>query len=334
MEIIQAFKTPALQVSETAPLWRYMKLTTFFSLLHGTVFIPSLRTLRNNDPKEGLIPWEFPIAEPNAFVVANDALLEPAASWLDEKVKIARELDPGDFRIDSSLWGVTSSRLEIWHRELAKRRAIWCWHKSEHESMAMWNIYAHQGVAIRTDLASIRRSLGLSEDWQALVGVLAYKTPHWYNRDDFEPAEETAMCLKRPFMFKSIDYRHEEEVRLILKLDSRFGAGVPRVPVDPTLLIKEVRVSPFIGDHEQWVLVNILQKVVDGASILVEPSDGLRRDCDRSDAGEKFMDNMVAPCRVLHNSIRSVLKHSKLNDSLSTLPFTEETDIPDLLNSL
>jgi len=333
MQIKQAFNSETLKVAESDRLWRYMKLTTFFFLLRGWVFIPSLKKLRDGEPKEGLVPWASPMADDISLGIADDPLWQGAGSWLDEKVKETRERHPDDFRVNGPFCGEHKARLEVWYRELEKRRMAWCWHRSEHESMALWNMYAHQGVAIRSDLAAIRRALGLGEDWQALIGVLDYKRPDCSDWNYFERNNGMIMCLSRPFMFKSVDYRHEEEVRLILKLDSHEENGL-RVTVDPTALLKEVVISPYIIREEQSVLVKMLEKAFEGTSVEIRQSMGRSRDCYTSGSGETYFTELLKPPVVLQGAVVSAVKPEAPGTLLHPLPFVEEKDIPDLLKRL
>jgi hypothetical protein len=333
MQIIQAFNSDALKVAESDRLWRYMKLTTFFFLLRGWVFIPSLRRLRDAEPKEGLVPWESPMADDISLGVADDALWWGARSWVDEKVGETRKRHPHDFRVNGPLCNEQRARLEVWYRELEKRRMAWCWHKSEHESMALWNMYAHQGVAIGSDLAAIRRGLGLGEDWQALIGLLDYKRPDWSDWNYLERNNDVIMGLSRPFMFKSIDYRHEEEVRLVLKLDSHEENGL-RITADPTSLLKEVVISPYIIPAEQSVLVETLEKVFEGTSVEIRQSMGRSRGCYTSALGERYLTELLKPPVGLQDSVVSTVRSGVPAGVLHPLPFAEEKDIPDLLKKL
>jgi hypothetical protein len=54
----------------------------------------------------------------------------------------------------------------LYIRELAKRRAVWCWFESETESAGMWSIYGHKGVAVRTTLGDLQQALPADRDFQ------------------------------------------------------------------------------------------------------------------------------------------------------------------------
>ncbi len=52
--ITQISDDPKLRVDESASLWRYVKLSTLFLNLSGTVYVPTIAQLQKSDPKEGL----------------------------------------------------------------------------------------------------------------------------------------------------------------------------------------------------------------------------------------------------------------------------------------
>src|SRR5437667_2672037 len=135
MKVLQAFDSE-LKLRNSDPLWRYMKLSTFLWLLRGEVFIPSLRKLGGGDPREGLLPWVSASSNDICLRIDHDNLLANEEAWLDQKAEQGLRDDPSDFRLDAK-WGKGRARLEVWFRELQKRRAAWCWHQSEDESMAL-----------------------------------------------------------------------------------------------------------------------------------------------------------------------------------------------------
>ena len=69
------FLPTELEHQSSLSLWRYMKLSTFFLLLEGTAFFPSVGTLQSGDPLEGD--------------------LQPEAEWLIDKLD---DLSDGDFK--------------------------------------------------------------------------------------------------------------------------------------------------------------------------------------------------------------------------------------------
>jgi hypothetical protein len=54
--------------------------------------------------------------------------------------------------------GNIQRRFEVWLRELAVRRCIWCWYGDSEESMGLWNSYGPRGVAVVSSVGRIRKA--------------------------------------------------------------------------------------------------------------------------------------------------------------------------------
>ena len=132
-----------------------------------------------------------------------------------------------------------------------------CWHESEYESAAMWDLYARtsDGIAIRTDGKSLRESLYGSEEAQHIylgrVKYIDYDT----HRDEWNDS-------LIPFMHKRKHFEHEREVRAVIqKFPSNDGVTQDLsediceigeyYEVDISILIDEVVVTPYAQD---WFL--------------------------------------------------------------------------------
>jgi|CZKQ01.1.fsa_nt_gi hypothetical protein len=63
MKITQVSQETGIYVDPAISLWRYIKLSTLFLNLAGTIYIPVIKELKKSDPKEGLsaVPpvWVF-----------------------------------------------------------------------------------------------------------------------------------------------------------------------------------------------------------------------------------------------------------------------------------
>jgi hypothetical protein len=53
-KITQISTDSKLRIDESDWLWRYVKLSTLFLNLSGTVYVPTIAQLQRSDPKEGL----------------------------------------------------------------------------------------------------------------------------------------------------------------------------------------------------------------------------------------------------------------------------------------
>ena len=133
------------------------------------------------------------------------------------------------------------------------------WHENDHESAAMWKLYAKDsaGIAIRTNFRKFTRSLIDNQDIS--VGRVKY-----------DPPEKSPSSLIDPFFYKRPSFSHEREVRAIIQsaahyllgdypaslniADSAFsfsGRGT-YARVDLSELVQEVVTSPYADDwfHE------------------------------------------------------------------------------------
>lgn len=126
-----------------------MRLSALLMLLRNKIFVPTISELRNGDPIEARILS----AKTRAYF---EDLSEPERVWLSQR---ANERERAIINCPET----TSSQLaqifvRIWDRELSERRRIWCWHRADIESMALWHIYGREGVAVQTSPGRIKRA--------------------------------------------------------------------------------------------------------------------------------------------------------------------------------
>ncbi|GAA5229994.1 DUF2971 domain-containing protein [Arthrobacter cryoconiti] len=83
-----------------------------------------------------------------------------------------------------------------------------CWHASENESAAMWDIYQREGrgIAIQTTWGDLISSI--TSAWPISGGLVQY----------VDPSEIAILhsTLQSPFMLKRKSFEHEREARLVL----------------------------------------------------------------------------------------------------------------------
>ena len=176
------------------PLWRYTRLSTLLSLTWNRIFVPSLATLRRNDPKEALRLGrqtdEFWLNAPRE---EYDRLYSKADDY-ERKWLSKNENHPA----------IAGSVLyRIWQREILNERCAWCWHGADIESMAMWHQYSSRiGIAFKTTVTRLTSAL-TDAKYCALIGRVNYA----------KEVSEDYFC--RPYFLKEPCYRHEEEVRVI-----------------------------------------------------------------------------------------------------------------------
>lgn len=212
------------QEDKTQWLWRYMDLAKFVSLLSKkALFFP--RAEQFDDKREGL-------------------LLHPEDERIEKTLKRYKALKNG--QKDAVITTLNDDQYF-----LRKFYLISCWNKSEHESVALWNLYTkdQSGISIRTDIPS------LSEE------LKKHKHTIHENAVDYEPIMGTRDRLKA-FFRKSPEYKFESEYRFIVDLgddpfwaikdEDKFSDAPEHIresilykglylPIDLTKVIKEIR---------------------------------------------------------------------------------------------
>ena len=219
-------------------LWRYMDFTKFVSLLESRALF-FVRADKLGDPFEG------------APAIKNKELHIKAYVSRPPKENVLQYFAPRDQwpRIAEEH---VQERMAYWRKQ-RKFILVSCWHESSHESAAMWRLYAREtdGVAVKTDFSSFKKSFKSSED--IFVGQVEYV--------DYEETLIPEYNLFSSYLHKRQDFKHEQEVRAITTTWPKTVDEVNQPPdicdvgrnyeVDLSLLIKEVIVAPYADD---WFL--------------------------------------------------------------------------------
>jgi hypothetical protein len=199
-------------------VWRYMDFAKYVSILDSSCLYFA-RADRLGDPFEGSYPRGSIDLRPALYKLAPDA---------DE----SRELE-------------AASRLLRWFPQWVY---LSCWHMSEHESAAMWQLYAKSNDAVA--VASSYERLASCLPASVSIGAVTYIDY------DFELFRMDHVLS--PFMHKRKSYQHEREVRALVfdppkekgrLLDERENTqlGLP-VAIKPSELIEDVYVAPTAPD--------------------------------------------------------------------------------------
>ena len=138
-----------------------------------------------------------------------------------------------------------------------------CWSASMDESLPMWKSYTDDaaGVVLRSDVESMRKSLGNQDHDNVFLGVVRYVETRVPLSRVIDGA--SYQVFSDALFYKDSAFSYEREVRLVSRsfvdkpgrsyLDKLNTAPIRRtqgVPVDLHALIHEVRVSPFA---EPWL---------------------------------------------------------------------------------
>jgi len=229
-----AFPEPAPE----AKVWRYVTLAQLLALL-GTRKLHFTRIDKFQDPFEGTHPL----------------------------------LDVQDRRTFEREYGLPERDLA---QTLKEKRtfAATCWHLSEYESEAMWQLYAGDGVAIESTFGRFIKSLPTSDlakvDGHDKAFIFAGRVTYIdYERGGLTPIAnpDGPQRLNNGFiqvMHKRKSFEHEKEVRAVIcAVDPAMGVGetgIPEhgvnIPIDLNELIQAIHISPAASRWFKEVVVD------------------------------------------------------------------------------
>jgi hypothetical protein len=239
---------------DSAPLWRYLTLEKFRSLVDGrALFFPHVAIL--DDQFEGAFPESQPLKMRALNMIGVRDLTSVA------QVNLSPQL----------------SRAWILARKWA---LVSCWHQSAYESDAMWRLYAadKRAVAIQTTVGCLRQALGTPPPVpDGFFGSTAYEfgnVEYIDYSDGFIPPAN----LNAQFFRKRVEFRHEQEVRVLI---ARYPLGPDRTirsdiepsdkgmacPVALGALLKRVVVAPGADEEYLDAVARSLAEVVPAVSV-------------------------------------------------------------------
>jgi hypothetical protein len=215
-------------------IWRYMNFTKFVSMIDtGALYFSRLDLL--GDPFEGSIPR------------ANRAYWQQAQSEHPDKAQIVQS---------------NEALINDFVRDAREHIYVNCWHVNEHESAAMWHLYAREGasIAVESNRAMLRALL----PERVAIDPITYID---YLHDSIPPFNILNFCKHKR---KSFD--HERELRAHIwnrgmesgthRLCWEGTEGAPGivVPVDVPRLVKSVVVAPGSDDWFLRLVGRVLEK--------------------------------------------------------------------------
>jgi hypothetical protein len=160
------------------------------------------------------------------------------------------------------------------HEKFRKVRCVNCWHMSEYESAAMWDLYSKDaGVAIRSRITRLEPSIPpeiTGGNWGIRGDAVRYVD---YETDRLAGQNADGSVFMAPdFMCKRKSFEHEREYRLAITLEAdEFESVGKHIPVILEQLIEQIVLSP---NAPTWVTEMVRKEVsVHGLSTEVVQSD-------------------------------------------------------------
>lgn len=222
-----------------AKLWRYMDLAKFLSLLESSSLFFT-RIDHFQDPFEGTL-----------------GTMKNEKSWAaKEKAWRKRwiELESKNSNInlnDREQELLADQKFQEYRDNIKKWRTknyVCCWHQSDIESEAMWQLYTRdskQGIAIQTTFERLYQALPPTP--QPSFGMVKY-----VNFDDYNNglSQNTFHSFEAPW-YKRASFAHEKEFRVIIEhmRNPGFRDWSKLIQVDLNILIENVYISP---EAERW----------------------------------------------------------------------------------
>lgn len=276
-------------------MFRYMKLSTLLLLLEGKAFFPSVAGLHKGDPFEGELFFESPWLMSELNQIEQQDSADNLGHWLRAR---ANELERKDIdSVDTTPRLRTEILSKIFTRELKERRAAWCWFQDDLESAGMWSVYGHKGVAVRTNFDALKSSLPSNRSFQ--VARVRYVDRRPSSENAFDAEGKDRHLILRPHLLKAIEYKHENEIRVVAECPAKCG-GVLVERIDWHTLIEGIIISPLLPAQEAAAVKAMIEKLPWQKSMSIERSnllpdtsmhtyDGLyeaiRSDCDCYESG-------------------------------------------------
>jgi hypothetical protein len=236
-------------------IWRYLDLAKLVSMFSSkALYFASPSEL--NDPYEGYMPRSH--VKAHEEIAAN--ILAQLRSTRDEVV--ARFPDRDRSIADAAVAKAESElNAPAMLKDVATRFGVNCWHKNEHESAAMWQLYGNC-VAVESTVPRLQRAF--SQDGINIDDVR-------YMDFDNDPIEQGHRHYAS--FIKRMEFQHEREVRATVLL-KQFGKG-ELVECDIAKLVVAVHVAPLAAPYYLDAVRQVVERIGPTPTIPVIPSSML-----------------------------------------------------------
>lgn len=243
-----------LPVGRDVTLWRYVTLPTLLLYLDGRLRLSSISRLRGLDPMEGTRLWDH-VTQTVAFNQQEYTELlgyvrDHCLSKIDQECFDCNRGHPGANQIVV---------FDHWHRLVVSTRYALCLFASEHQSIAMWRLYAPHGFAIRTRLSALEKALESTASNKWRISKMKYlDAQSEVTPDDVFNDDQLKEALRRPYILKAQEYSYENEVRLVT-VDPRAQPSIEVERVPAADWIEQVVISPELWAGDADLLKQLIE---------------------------------------------------------------------------
>jgi hypothetical protein len=190
-------------------------------------------------------------------------LLQRRALWfarLDQLRDPHEGLLPKSVRSALSVLSVESPAYSRFtYEEWRKRGCVNWWHTGDHESAAMWELYAQRGgIAVCSRISRLKAAIPHGYDtgsWGLYGSAVRYVDFDSYDEPFLNAQTSQPVIRASELHLKRLNFEHEREYRLTTTLDGADENRIGKhVPLCLATMIEEIRVSPTAQD---WMVVAI-----------------------------------------------------------------------------
>ncbi len=219
--------SPNLSVEDEVTIWRYMDFPKFAAMLKDKgIYFAAANTMEDKfEGASGLADREQNWDEFYLNFFRGAILTAPRNEA--SSLPTPHEVEVQAAELLKQIKGSTSR---------ARQQQISCWHMSEHESEAFWRIYCppnSSGLAIKSSCGRLWDALAATEG--AIVGRVHYL--------DFRKKYSSTQWYR---IFQKRDsLKHENELRAVIRPDSRSASKGTLVECELEELVVEIVLSPF-----------------------------------------------------------------------------------------
>lgn len=190
------------------------------------------------EPNDETVIWKYLSLAKFLFLLKKEELhFHRIDCFPDKNEGLLTIIDKKMFYYDEG----NNAPMEYWERE-RKRYYISCWIESPHELNLMWDRYSNEGIAIKTTVANLKKSLEKDVKHVERISKVKYVDYEKESSQDFGTPKQIykIMLTKRNY------FEQEKEIRLILFKeieDDGITTGV-NVPIYIEPLLQEIWISP------------------------------------------------------------------------------------------